>query len=214
MSRTADLGTYFKRIFDTPGGRKVFGDLERQADEKDHVITHRREIVAKIAELKRVQREDVPKMEAVIPQADAEFVAAREAFRKARSRREDVGHAAHRLHMRCYEDVRRAEAELRATCDQRLKDAHEILIEAGGRWHHAYNELAKRELHGQFMEAHYVITNHAALEGLRARVEASLEAVDALRLHPDPSEEEIVDTVTEANAAARPILAVVARFFA
>lgn len=214
MSRAADLGTYFKRIFETPGGRKVFGDLERQADEKDRVIARRREVVAKIAESRRVQREDVPKAEALIAPADAELAAAREAFRKARVRREELGRAAHNLFMRCVDEVRRAEAELRFTSDPRLKDAHELLIEAAGKWHHAAHELAKRELHGEFMNAHYVITNQTEIDALRTRVEASLTQVDALRLLPDPSEEEIVAAVTEANAAARPIVACVGRFFA
>lgn len=213
MSRTTDLGTYFKRIFETPGGRKVFGDLERQADEKDRVIARRREFVAKIAEARRVDREDVPRLEALVAPADAELAAARESLRRARVRREDVGRAAHGLHMRCYDEIRRAEAELRRTSDPRLSDAHEILIEASAKWHHAYNELARRELHGEFMNAHYVITNHEELEGLKSRVAASLRAVDALRLQPDPAEDEIVAVIAEANAASRPILACVARFF-
>jgi hypothetical protein len=213
MSRAADLGTYFKRIFETPGGRKVFGDLERQADEKDRVIASRREAVAKIAEARRVQREDVPKLDALVPPADAELVAAREAFRKARVRREETGRAAHNLHMRCIDDVRRAEGELRNTSDQRLKDAHELLMEAAAKWHHAVPDLQKRELHGEFMEAHYVITNQAEIDALKTRVDASLEVMDALRLLSDPSEEEIVAAVAEANAAARPILAITRRFF-
>jgi hypothetical protein len=213
MSRTADLGTYFKRIFETPGGRKVFGDLERQADEKDRVLSRRREVLAQIVEAKRVNREDLPQLEALVPAADTALAAAREAFESARAHRENVGRAAHALHMRCYEDVRRAEHELRRTSDQRLQDAHANLIEAHARWHHAYNELAKRELHGEFLDAHYVITNHEELLALKSRVEASLDAVDALRLVPDPTEAQIVSAVSEANAAAGPILACVARFF-
>lgn len=213
MRAVADFQKYIQRIFDTPGGREVLGKLERQADERDRRIVRRHELVAQIAEAKRVKRDEVPKMDALVPAAEAALVAARDAFHKARVRREEVGRAAHNLHMRCYDDVRKAEGQLRFTADQRLKDAHDLLIEASAHWHHAIPDLQQRELHGEFMDAHYVITNQAEIDALKARVDASLKAMDALMLVAEPTENAVVATVEEANAAARPILAITRRFF-
>ena len=48
---------------------------------------------------------------------------------------------------------------------------------------------------------------------MKARVEASIDEIEMLLFVPEPSEPEIVAAVTAANAAARPSLACVRRFF-
>jgi hypothetical protein len=114
---------------------------------------------------------------------------------------------------RSIDERRRAESGLRNTADPRLAEARSLLSEAHHHWHHAANELAEKELHGEFMSAHYIITNRAEIDALRTRVEVSIDVIEKLFLVPEPTEAEIVVAVTEAQAAAAPILACVRRFF-
>lgn len=206
MSPAADLGAYFKRIMRTPGARKVFGDIERQVDEQDRLVARRHEFVRQRAEARRVQREDYPKLRAAADAIDAEVNAAREALLAAQKRRSDAGSKANGVNVQAVNDERGAVAELRRTSDPRLREAEETLYAAAGNWSHAARALVKKELRGQFLQAHYVDLNREEVDGLKTRVDASLKQVQVLMLAPEPSEEEIVAAVTEANAAAKPIL--------
>jgi len=213
MSRVADFQKYLERIFDTPGGREVLGHLERQADDKDRRIVRRHECVAQAEEARRLAHEELPKLRAVCGRAQAEVEAAREALRRAEDRRERAGRDAEAVLSRSIEERRRAESGLRNTADPRLTEARSLLSEAHHHWRHAASALAQKELHGEFMEAHYVVTNRAEIDALKARVEASIDEIEMLLFVPEPSEPEIVAAVTAANAAARPSLACVRRFF-
>ena len=124
-----------------------------------------------------------------------------------------AGRDAEAVLSRSIEERRRAESGLRNTADPRLTEARSLLSEAHHHWRHAASALAQKELHGEFMEAHYVVTNRAEIDALKARVEASIDEIEMLLFVPEPSEPEIVAAVTAANAAARPSLACVRRFF-
>ena len=128
MSRTADLAEYVTRLFNSPGGRKVFGDLERQADEKDKTIARRHEFVAQLEEARRLDREEYPRLQAVCTQADAEVKTARETLWKVQARRERVGQDAESMLRRSIDERRRAESGLRNTADPRLAEARSLLI--------------------------------------------------------------------------------------
>jgi hypothetical protein len=214
MSPTADLSTYFKRIFGTPGGQKIISDLERQADDRDRTIMARFAAVARIDGAKRAEREDYPKLRAAAEAIDAEVVAARQALRDAEMRRVVAGGKAERLLLQCADDERRGEAELRRTADPRLVDAEETLCTAGANWHHAARVLLKQELRGEFMEAHVVDLNRDDVAGLRTRVDEALARVQALIRTPDPAENEILAALAEAKAASEPILSSVRHYFA
>jgi hypothetical protein len=214
MSPVADFSKYFQRIFNTPGGKKLFGDLERQADDKDRVIAARHQYVLQIAEARRLVQEDLPELRAVCAQIDVDVEAARTALRQAEDRRQRAGWDAEAVLRRSIAERRAGETGLRTTADPRLTEARSLLSEAHANWRHAAAELTRKALVGEFMAAHYEDLNRDEVEALRTRVERAIDVIDKLLFVPEPTEEQIVAAVTEAEAAARPILACVRHFFA
>lgn len=198
---SSDVLDSLARWVKTAPGRRWFEGVDREGKARDAVIARRREVAAKITEARRAQREDVPKLEAVAKQADAELAVARVAFEKAKHKRHETGWAAHNLHMRCYEEMRRSQSDLRRTCDPRLNEIEERLGDARRDWDRTWDKLAIRETVGEFMEAYTRIVNQAELEALHQGLRDTAEAIDKFKLVPEPPEDEVLRVVAQGGAA-------------
>lgn len=195
------LETRLKRLFSTTGGKAVLESLEREAAETEDAMDLRRAAAARVSEARRRDREEKPALEVAHGKAEAAFQEARRKFEEARRTRYEAGTAL-RLHReRVREDLRRGEGELRRTADPRLREMLDRLYEACANFHHYANRRLHLELHGQFMQAHYVAVNQAEVDAMEARLDTALESVEKWLLVPEPAEEDIVRILAEAESA-------------
>jgi hypothetical protein len=211
---STDMIETLARFVRTDAGRRWFESVDRATRAQQETVAERVELVAAIEETERVEREDVPPLRAAVERADVQLAAARAAFEKAKRRRYETGIAAENLRDRAREDRRRARGRLRLTADPRLAPARDTLLAAAHNWHHAANAMARFETRGEFMEARQVMVNREELGALRDRIDRALERIEVLELLAEPTEDEIVAAVTEAQDAAEPVLGVVRRHFA
>lgn len=202
------------RFVETDAGRRWFEDIDRETRAREEAIAERHRLVARIEETERIEREDVPVAHSAVVEAEAELVTARAAFKRAKRDRYETGMAEERLRNSARDERRRARGRLRLTADPRLGAATDLLHAASHNWHHAANAMARFETRGEFWEARQVMVNRTELEAMRERIRRALDVVEALVLVPEPAEEEIAAAVTEAEAAAEPVLGVVRRHFA
>jgi hypothetical protein len=186
---------------ETTPGKRWFEQVDRETKAQESAVEERRALVQTIADARRREREELPKLKAAVEQKDAALKAARAAHKAAERARYDAGSAAGRLSDAVRETVRRAEGRLRSTCDARLKDAQELVGDAWHDWSRIWDRLAQRTTVGEFMEARTVITNNAELEALRQELVDTHGAIEKFKLVAEPREEEILAFVARAHAA-------------
>ena len=202
-----------KRWFETNEGQRFLDDAERDGATREAGVARRRELVETIADCRRRERTEMPKLDAVVVEKSVALDAAREALTKADREHYEAGMAAFNRRSQLRTAASSAEGELKVTADARLLEMRDTLYEAASNWHHVANAKARFETRCEFMEAHQVIVNREEIDALKTRVERALARVEALILVAEPREEDGVAAVVEGEMAASPILASLRRRF-
>ena len=198
---SSDVLDSLARWVKTAPGRRWFEGVDREAKVREEAISERRALVARIADAKRSQREDLPKLHAVCEKADAVLKAATAEYDKARRARYEAGMTASSLFDRLHLEIRRAEGRLRVSCDPRLNEMQELLGDVWRDWDRTWDKLAIRETVGEFMGAYTRIVNKAELEALRQGVVDAHEAIEKFKQVAEPTEQEILAMLARGQAA-------------
>jgi len=185
----------------TGPGRRWFETVDREASAREDAVVERHAMVKSIADARREQREEMPRLKELVAKAAAVAEAAKEQYEKADRARYEAAMEESACFDRVRQRIRSAEARLRATCDPRLDEAREVLGHVRRDWDRIWNTLAQRSRAGEFMTLRTIITNKAELDAAKKEIDDADDAIERFKLIAEPTEQEILAIVARAHAA-------------